>query len=58
MTSFKGLLHKIDSLELLQMKTKMTKKRKEVHEEEREVEKVITKNQERYTSDVSLHDPL
>lgn len=43
MTTFKVLLHKIDRLELLQMKTKMTKKRKKVLEEEREVEKIITK---------------
>lgn len=41
------------------MKTKMTKKRKKVLEEEREVEKIITKKSpERYTNDVSLHDPL
>lgn len=59
MTTFKGLLHKIDSLELLKMKmkTRMTKKRKEMHEEEREVEEVITKILERYTKDVSLYDP-
>lgn len=40
MPNFKGLLHKIDSLELLKMKmkTKMTKKRKEMHEEEKEEE--------------------
>ena len=40
MPNFKGLLHKIDSLELLKMKmkTKMTKRRKEMHEEEKEEE--------------------
>jgi len=36
--NFKGLLQKIDSLELLQRKTKteITKKRKEMDEEEKE----------------------
>ena len=38
MPNFKGLLQKIDSLELLQRKTKteITKKRKEMDEEEKE----------------------
>ncbi|PKU36634.1 hypothetical protein llap_13062 [Limosa lapponica baueri] len=55
-----GLLHKIDSLDLLKtkMKTKMTKKRQEMHEEEKEEEEVITENLlERHTNDVSLPDP-
>lgn len=45
MTTFKGLLHKIDNLDFLKMKmkTKMAKKRKEMDEKEREVEEVITK---------------
>lgn len=60
MPNFKGLLHKIGSLELLKakMKTKLTKKRQDMHEEEKEEEEVITKNLlERYTSGVSLPDP-
>lgn len=59
MTNFKGLLHKIDRLELLKMKmkTKMTKKRKEMHEEEKKVEEVITKILDGYTNDVSLPYP-
>lgn len=59
MTTFKGLLHKIDRLELLKMKmkTKMTKKKKEMREEERKVEEVITKILDRYTNDVSLPYP-
>lgn len=45
MTTFKCLLHKIDNLDFLKMKmkTKMAKKRKEMDEEEREVEDVISK---------------
>lgn len=41
----------------MKMKTRMTKKRKETHEEEREVEEVTTKILERYTKDVPLYDP-
>lgn len=41
----------------MKMKTKMAKKRKEMDEEEREVEEVSRKKLESYTNDVSLHDP-